>query len=258
MSKANELDQYYTRNDLADAYTRQAIDRFGSHRVYLEPSAGTGAFLKELKGLQFEAYDLEPKAHGIIEGDFLCQLLPRQNYITIGNPPFILDVEFFNKCAEHSDAVCFIIPRSWRKASVINRLNTDFHLIHDEDCPKDSFILHGDAHDVSTCWQIWERRDVKREKIVFKGDFFTVVKPHEEHDIVLRCYGSRSGEVLPDDYSGNETTVRRLRSKIPNLKQIISSIDWSVRKSNVSSVPTINPIEIELEVRERMNNVKET
>ena len=251
MAKASELDQYYTRSDLADAYVQQALDRYGPDRTYLEPSAGTGAFLNKLEGLNYEAFDLEPKAPGIIQGDFMTQPLSRIDYITVGNPPFEIDVKFFNKCAEHSDAVCFIIPRSWRKASIINSLHKKFHLIHDEDCQQDSFILHGESHDVSTCWQIWERKSEDREKITFKGDFFTVVKPHEDHDVVLRCYGSRSGEVLPDDYAGNETTVRRLRSKIgkDNLKEIISSIDWSIRKSNASSVPTINPTEIEEEIR---------
>ena len=50
MAKASALDQYYTRSDLADAYVQQALDRYGPDRTYLEPSAGTGAFLNKLEG----------------------------------------------------------------------------------------------------------------------------------------------------------------------------------------------------------------
>ena len=253
MSRLNKLDQYYTEPKLAIKYTRDIIARYGEDNVFLEPSAGTGAFLHALEGLAYEAYDLEPKHPNVVEGDFFQQLLVRNDYITIGNPPFTFDVQMFNRCADHSEVVAFVIPRSWRKASVQNRLHANFHLVHDEDCPEHSFILDGEAWDVATCFQIWERRPEKREKIKLKNTFFDVVKREDDWDIILRNYGSRSGEVLPDDYSGNETTVRFLRSKRPGLKEAITAIDWSVRKSNVSSLPTINPIEIEQELERYFN-----
>ena len=257
MSKLNALDQYFTAPHLAERYMETVFARYGKDRTFLEPSAGDGAFLKPLVGLSFEAFDLEPKSPGIISGDFFDVILPKIDYITIGNPPFTFDVQFFNKCALHSDAICFVIPRSWRKASVINRLDKFFHLVHDEDCPTDAFLLNGEEWDVTTCFQIWERKDYPRDKIKFQGTYFDVVPYEGEWDIVLRTYGSRSGEVLPDDYPGNQTTVRFLKSKIDGLKEIISSIDWSVRKSNVSSLPTINPIEIELEIEGYLNGYKE-
>ena len=247
MSRLNEHDQYYTKRDLAQQYFDIVIERYGKDVRYLEPSAGTGAFLRD--DVTIDACDIEPKHEQVIEIlDFLELNLHHNDYVTIGNPPFTIDVQFFNHAAKFSNAVAFIIPRSWRKASVVNRLDPFFHLVHDEDCPANSFILDDKEWDVSTCFQIWERRPFKRSKITFKRKFFDVVKREDDWDIILRCYGSRSGEVLPDDYNGNETTVRFLRSKIPNLKEIIGDIDWSIRKTNVSSLPTINPIEIEQEI----------
>lgn len=254
MSRLNELDQYYTKRDLAQSYLDVVVDRYGTNNNFLEPSAGTGAFLRD--DLNILALDIEPKHPEVISvTNFLHVNLHATDYITIGNPPFSIDVQFFNHAAKFSNVIAFIIPRSWRKASVINRLNPYFHLIHDETCPDNAFILDSEEWNVSTCFQIWERKPEKRKKITFKGTYFNVVKREDDWDFILRCYGSRSGEILPKDYTGNETTVRFIKSNLNNLEDVINSIDWTERKYNVSSVPTINPIEIEEEIERKLNEV---
>ena len=80
--------------------------------------------------------------------------------ITITNPPFgrnhSLSIPFFNKCADISNYIGFIIPKSWRKWSILNRLDRRFHLIHDEDLNVD--YIDGGIGKLNTIYQIYENQ----------------------------------------------------------------------------------------------------
>jgi hypothetical protein len=51
--------------------------------------------------------------------------------------------------------VAFIVPKSFNKASIQNRLNTDFHLTGAMDIPSDSFTLAGQKVNVPCVFQVW-------------------------------------------------------------------------------------------------------
>ncbi|MGL5124527.1 MAG: hypothetical protein ACRC6U_00855 [Fusobacteriaceae bacterium] len=80
----------------------------------IEPSAGAGAFLRELPKSAV-GYDILPEFEGIIKGDYLQQEIPYlKNSLVIGNPPFGVSgglvQKFIKKSFEHSDYVAFVIP----------------------------------------------------------------------------------------------------------------------------------------------------
>ena len=61
-----------------------------------------------------------------------------KRYLVVGNPPFgkisSIAIKFFNKSAEYADCIAFIIPRTFKRVSVQNKLNLNFHLMYNEDC----------------------------------------------------------------------------------------------------------------------------
>ena len=70
----------------------------------------------------------------IISDQLQHKYTPRyKSCLTIGNPPFgknsSLAISFFNKAAEFSDIIAFILPQTFSKDSVKNRLNLSFFLI---------------------------------------------------------------------------------------------------------------------------------
>lgn len=80
----------------------------------IEPSAGAGAFLRELPPNAI-GYDILPEYEGIVKGDYLVQEIPyKKNGLVIGNPPFGVSgglvQKFIKKSFEHSDFVAFVIP----------------------------------------------------------------------------------------------------------------------------------------------------
>lgn len=142
-------------------------------QIWLEPAAGTGAFvqaLAEAGAARIVALDIDPKAPGIERADFLTSSSDVQQGICLTNPPFgrnhALSVPFFNAAARCCDVVAFIVPRSWRKWSIVNRLDKRFHKVLDVDIDLRYVDAEGVPLAVSsvlrTVFQIWERRDEER------------------------------------------------------------------------------------------------
>lgn len=154
------MDQFYTRSKLARRYARQVVSRWPS-ALFIEPSAGAGAFVKALKGQRVRAIDIEPHHPKVRRADYLNTHILRdeQPIVVIGNPPFgknsSMAVRFFNHAAQYAIAIAFIVPRTFRKASLQARLHPHYHLVHDEDVPAYGFKYQGQPYNVPCAWQIW-------------------------------------------------------------------------------------------------------
>ncbi len=164
-------EQFYTPPEIADQVMRNVKKRIGdlSGRILLEPAGGTGAFIDAAKAHGLKkviSFDIEPHHQKITLGDFLDQEINQKGLLTVTNPPFgrnnSLSIPFFNKAAQVSDLIVFVVPRSWRKWSVQNRLDQSFHLVRDDDLTINYVDVNGhDAHAknrLRTCVQYWERK----------------------------------------------------------------------------------------------------
>lgn len=111
-----EHDKYYTPKGVVlkviELVSRDIMPIEQFTRI-IEPSAGAGAFMRELPNTTI-GYDILPEYEGIIKGDYLEQDIEyKKNSLVIGNPPFgtgVLPIKFLKKSMEHSDFVAFILP----------------------------------------------------------------------------------------------------------------------------------------------------
>lgn len=197
-------EQFYTPIDIAHKLVKD-LDALIclNNKTIIEPSAGTGSFIKALNNLGYtaKAFDIEPKYPEIIKQNYL-ETNEIAN-VVLGNPPFgrnnSLSIPFFNKAAKTADYIAFIIPRSWRKWSVSNRLNTSFHLIEDKDIQIDYENDLGNKLNNSgllrTCWQVWEKRNYERE-IVKIPDYGLIKKTKPElANVAITVFGYGCGKV---------------------------------------------------------------
>ena len=172
-------EQYYTEANVVDlclAEVKKHIDL--DDKMILEPCGGTGEFIEGFLRIGIDpknivSMDIEPHHHMVSKGNYLETEFEHKNFVSITNPPFgrasQLAKEFFGHAAEHSDYICYLIPKSWRKWSIQNSLHENFHLIADIEMPRNCFYLpegEESKKDVlNTVFQIWEKRDTKRKKI---------------------------------------------------------------------------------------------
>ena len=250
-------EQYYTPRDLAEKLvqkTKALIPDFSS-RTVLEPAGGTGAFVEAAKAAGAKrvlSVDIEPKHAEVGKANYLEAALNLTNAVTISNPPFgrnnSLSIPFFNRAAEHSEYIAFILPRSWRKWSVINRLNRNFHLVLDEDLQidyvDDTHTLISQKNLLKTCFQVWQRRDELRDlvKIEDKG-FVTKVKP-DEADIALTVFGYSCGKVNEEFERKPNTTRMFLKLNHPKALKALKTMDYQRFSKNTAYTDALSFQEI--------------
>jgi hypothetical protein len=255
--QAKELDQYYTSPILAKYFLDKitAMLPYAEYDTVLEPSAGTGSFYNLLDSRRI-GLDLDPKCQGVQKQNFYDYVapVPYGKILTIGNPPFGKNssdaVKFFNHSAKFSQAIAFILPRTFRKASLINRLDDDFHLVFDETVPDGSFIHDDRPYDVWCTMQIWVRKDIKRPKIKIKKlsdakDYWEIVEPNLA-DFCVQRVGGRAGQVRTgsDFRTFSPLSHYYIKSNNPNTLDIFNSLDYDALKYNTAGNPSISPSEL--------------
>ena len=252
---AKELDQFYTNPKVADNCLQllsQHID-INSFDNILEPSAGLGSFYNLLNKDKRIGLDLEPKSKGIIKQDYFNYMHTLlESYIVIGNPPFgknaSLAVKFFNY-SKFADYICFIVPKTFRKVSIQNRLNLQFKLLHDYDIEDNAFIYEDKAYNVPCCFQIWKKQKVKRKKvsITTKHKDFNFVNNLKDADFIVQRVGGAAGKVKTENLEKYSIQSHYYIKSNINVKQLLhkfKSLDFRAVKYNTAGNPSISKNEL--------------
>ncbi len=184
----SELDKYYTKENIAQLCVSEIHKLLSQLKIndfiFLEPSAGSGSFLKFLDN-NYIAYDILPQSekYNIQKANFLELNLSKNNLnkplITVGNPPFgkksKLAIEFLNKCLDESYLVGFIVPNQFKKWSVQSKINSKAKLIYELDLPENSFSFLDKNYNLRCCFQVWSSSNISMENLRLKN------KPSTEH-----------------------------------------------------------------------------
>ena len=250
------LDQFYTNDNIALKCYKELITiiNVSYYDYILEPSAGNGAFLKLLNEEKRIGIDIEPQIDEIVKMDFFdFKPINDKKYMVIGNPPFgknsSLAIRFFNRCAEFCDCIAFILPRTFKRVSIQNKLNLNFYLIYNKDLPL-SPCCFTPKMNAKCSFQIWRKNDKVIRKVIEyhkTHEDFSFLKhgPKDEDkqptppihaDFALKAYGSNCGEIV-------DTNLNDLRPKswhwiksnidINTLKERFKQLDYSISKDTV-------------------------
>jgi predicted RNA methylase len=239
------VEQYYTPKDLALQLSSAVVAITGLDQTFLEPAGGNGSFIEALSQLgakDIEAVDLYPKHPSVFQADFLSYEPKGRNFATVSNPPFgrnnSLSIPFFNHAAKHSDYIAFLVPRSWRKWSVQNRLDRRFHLVSDQDVDvnyvTDSGERIGINNDLRTCFQIWQKRADLRPKVTIEDQGLVRKCSPEEADIAIRVFGFGCGKVYRDFPRVANTTLMFLTVSDARVFEVIEGLDYERFTLNTS------------------------
>jgi len=203
--RENTNDQYYTKRTIAENLVNILVQHVSvtEDTLWIEPSAGSGAFLGHAIQGKVIAIDCDPKAEGpktesIIKGDFLKWTAPAAPMkIFFGNPPFGKQGSTAKKFIQHSaaqgaDIIAFILPRSFLKPSMNRTFPPKYHLTHSAELPKNSFEVNKKDYDVPCVFQIWEKRSTNRPALLAEREQgFEYVK--EGFHIAFRRVGGLAG-----------------------------------------------------------------
>lgn len=246
-----ELDQFYTKPQIAkhlyDIVVSLVRD-YGLHfDCWLEPSAGTGSFYKNFPANRL-GIDLEPKMEGVLCEDFFNFIPENYSYITIGNPPFgknsSIALKFLNKASLFSDIVAFVLPKTFKKDTFINKVHPFMHIIYEEDLPLNSFMHNGKEYNVPCVFQVWKKDSIVREckvGVFTHPDFEFTTK--QEAKFGIQRVGANAGRIKYelDRYSPNSHYFIKASDQVLN---IFEKINWSSVKHNTAGNPSISKSEL--------------
>jgi len=232
--RSQGLDKFYTNPPIVDKCIEDILKyyKWDDFDYVIEPSAGSGNFYKKIEHTNKIGLDIRPEDEDVIKKDYF-KFIPDKKYkkiLILGNPPFgknsSLALQFFNYSAKFADVLAFIIPKTFRKISIQNKLNREFHLINDEDIPNKPCSFTPKMN-VKCCFQIWQKKKELRELIklptVHKDWEFIRFGPNDKDgqptpptdvDFALRAYGGKCGVI--------EKNIKKLRPK-----------SWHWIKSNI-------------------------
>ena len=231
------LDKFYT----IPSISKKCLEKIESYYnwvewdLVIEPSAGNGSFLSQIPTDKKIGIDISPEHPDIIKQDFLTYTPSNVSgkILVVGNPPFgrvsSLAIKFFNHASKWGDVIAFIIPRTFRRVSVHNKLNRNFHLVFDDEIPMKPCSFNPPMM-AKCCFQIWEKREHPRgitEKLDPIG--YNFVKKTENPDISFRRVGINAGTItdIIDDQNvncfyfikfTNGLTVKENMDKIKNIQ----------------------------------------
>ena len=222
ITRQQGLDKFYTTVEYAKHCITQTMCVLSDNNIsfdsVIEPSAGNGSFYLELRSTTKPVIgiDISPEHPEIETHDYLLYHPPDHISLPliIGNPPFgkvsSLAVKFFNHSAKFAGCIAFIVPRTFRRPSIQNRLHTAFHLIHDEDTPT-SPCCFVPAMSAKCCFQIWVRKEYPRAIDIIPTKHvdweFLPNGPNDDNgqptppvgaDFAIRAYGGKIGHIVSD------------------------------------------------------------
>ncbi len=242
----NRLDQFYTNYDIALKCYDKLINiiNINDYDIHLEPSAGSGSFFNIMDKRKKIGIDISPQNKDIIKMNFFdYNPINNNKYIVVGNPPFgrisSLAVKFFNKSAEFADCIAFIIPRTFKRVSIQNKLSLNFELIYNEDLPITPCCFTPKMT-AKCCFQIWIKTNTIRKIIRYDKTHpdFNFIKhgPNDKNkqptpptncDFAIKAYGSNCGEII-------DINLNLLRPK--SWHWIISNIDINLLKNRFNNL----------------------
>jgi hypothetical protein len=209
------LDKFYTVPSVAKECLQVLAEKFSweSWDFVLEPSAGNGSFFLQIPTPKKLGIDLAPEHSQLRTQDFFTFVPSLSGRIlVVGNPPFgkvsSLAVKFFNHAATFASVIAFIVPRTFRRRSVQNKLDTSFHLIHDVEIPLEPCAFSPPMM-AKCCFQIWQKSEQKRliKELPLVHPHWTFLSygpldtqgqptPPQTADFAVRAYGGSCGEIV--------------------------------------------------------------
>jgi hypothetical protein len=233
------LDKFYTNKDIIDV----CYDAINTHlnidkkELIIEPSAGNGAFINAIKKLSnnHRFYDIKPENDEIIKKDFLDLHFEDCNKChIIGNPPFGNKSSKAIAFIKHSTnilmakSVSFILPISFKKASLQKSFPPNYHLIYQTVLAPNSFTHFGVPKNIKTVFQIWIMKNrVRRVAVKITPASWYSFDKKENSDISIRRVGSKIGFVKLREETDNTNThwFIKIGASIGNIRELLGKLN---------------------------------
>jgi predicted RNA methylase len=180
MSKAKELDQYYTREDVAIECLNLIPERFKTSKyTWIEPTCGTGAFFNNFPSKTTNiALDIDPKIPNATQQDFLTYTNSSENVVVVTSPPFGVEgqlaIDFLKHATTFADVVCVLIPLVFKNKDYEFEFRKQWMKIVCKDLEPNIFIHEGKPFSFPCVFQVWEKVELKDRRMNYLNESYKI------------------------------------------------------------------------------------
>ena len=228
------LEKYYTNEPTVKKCLSVISHSLKKYDYIVEPSAGNGAFLKQIQHHNKIGIDIAPEDSSIIKQDWFKFKISSQykKVLVIGNPPFgkyhclsdaFLKQAFFYRNVQ---TVAFILPNTYNKHSRQKIVPADWRIKHILDLGKNCFIFNGMEKHVPCSFFIFDRskgKDLRFDPQKAKTNDFVFSKP-PHFDFFI--FGASPSKVIKDVQPNNRGYFIKSLINKKTLKERFKNIQW--------------------------------
>jgi len=258
-----ENDKFYTNPNIV----KKVLNFFqlSEYDLIIEPSAGSGAFTKELKKYNSISYDLFPEDNNIIKGDWFKQKVPTlyKNVLIIGNPPFgkenNLSKDFIKHATsfENVTTIGFILPNVYRKHTLQSVIPKTYKITKIVELPKNSFTLSGELHHVPCSFFIFEKstekKDLRQNPNLRSKDFSFSNK--NDYDFFI--FGAAPKKIISEPKENNRGYFIKSNIDSKRLLERFKVIKWKGYSSANGGIYWLTKVDIVENYNRERKNFKE-
>lgn len=233
--RSKVFDKYYTKKHVVLACLKKVQELSRSYDFVIEPSAGGGAFYKELDHPGKIGMDLEPADKQIIQQDWLKYKISREykSVLVIGNPPFgqyhKTSSAFIIHALSHQNVqtIAFILPNVYRKHTRQRILPADWRIVSITGLGKNSFEIDGRDYHIPSSFFVFDKsqgKDLRANSGQYKNTRDFAFGNKNNFDIFV--FGASPKRITRNPKPNNRGHY--IKSKIPveDLIENIKKIEW--------------------------------
>ncbi len=230
------LDKFYTKQEVVKRCLDEVHKLPYTYDCVIEPSAGDGAFYKNIEHDNKIGIDIDPQHDEIVRGDWFNYNIGEdyERVLVIGNPPFGQYQKLSSKFISHAisfrnvQTIAFILPDVYKKHTRQKILPYNWRIVSITTLGKNCFTLEGKDYHVPASFFIFDKsagKDLRVDPNAYTetNDF----KFSNKDDFDIFVFGASPKRITKNPTPNNRGYF--LKSKIPveDLISRIQAVDWN-------------------------------
>ena len=230
-----KLDKFYTRKKVV-SQCLQHIDDIDKYDCVIEPGAGSGAFVKQIKHSNLIAMDISPDHNGIERNNYLTYSLNPvyKNVLIIGNPPFGIKHKMADMFIKHSllfdnvTTIGFILPNTYNKHTRQKIIPAgEWRIKKIVDLGRDAFLYDNKIYHVPCSFFVFDRskgKDLRIQPSLYSEAVDFKFGKKDDYDIFM--FGASPKRLIEKPMPNNRGYFIKSRIAVDSLIERIRAINW--------------------------------